>query len=183
MRIITGSARGKRLLTPEGLHTRPTTERVKEAVFSIIQFQIADARVLDLFAGSGQLGLEALSRGARSCTFCDSDRRAQDVLRKNIAQCGFGAQAQLFGGDFRSCLAQTGKGLYDLIFLDPPYGGELINAALFYIFEFDILRSGGIIVCESAKPDALRDIPAPYRMVREYRYGNSTVTTVTREDA
>lgn len=183
MRIITGTAKGRRLQTLEGLHTRPTTERVKEAVFSVIQFGIADARVLDLFAGSGQMGLEALSRGARHCVLCDNDRNAQAVLRKNIAACRMEDRAELFAGDFQSCIARAGRGMFDLIFLDPPYGGDILNTALSDIFGFDILRSSGIIVCESGKGDVLREIPAPYRTLREYRYGNSVITTLTRENA
>ena len=103
MRIITGSQRGRKLLTLEGLHTRPTSEKVKEALFSIIQFEIEGRRVLDLFAGSGQLGLEALSRGARECVFVDNDRDAMRVIRQNAEKCGFTDRSRFSKMTIRWC--------------------------------------------------------------------------------
>ena len=182
MRIITGTARGKRLQTPEGLHTRPTTDRVKESVFNIIQWDIEGRRVLDLFGGSGQLGLEAVSRGAESCVIVDGDRSAQKAIEANIKHCGFEKRCQLVKGDSFQFLQRQRKNSYHLIFLDPPYGGELLNHALADICRIDILTEGGIIVCESAVADALEPVCAPYRVVKQYTYGHTMVTTVTREE-
>ncbi len=182
MRIITGTARGKRLQTPEGMHTRPTTDRVKESVFNIIQWDIEGRRVLDLFGGSGQLGLEAVSRGAESCVIVDGDRSAQKAIEANIKNCGFEKRCQLVKGDSFQFLQRQRKNSYHLIFLDPPYGGELLNRALADICRIDILTEGGIIVCESAVADALEPVCAPYRVVKQYTYGHTMVTTVTREE-
>lgn len=180
MRIITGKARGKRLQTPEGLHTRPTTERVKESVFSIVQWDIEGRKALDLFGGSGQLGLEAVSRGAESCVIVESDRGAQKVIESNIRGCKFESQCRLVCGDAFQFLQRQKKNSFGLIFLDPPYGGELLNRALQEICRIDILSEGGIIICESGENDTLLPVPAPYRVLRRYHYGHSAVVTITK---
>ncbi len=180
MRIIAGALRGKRLSAPPGLHTRPTTDRVKEAVFSIIQFRVPGARVLDLFAGSGQLGLECLSRGAASCLLCDNDRAALRAIGQNIASCGMQDRCAVFAGDFLSAVAKQAPGSFDIILLDPPYGGKILEDALRAIERFDILAARGIIVCESARGDRVYIPGAPYTKLREYRYGSTAVTTLTR---
>lgn len=183
MRIIAGTARGKPLHTPPGLHTRPTTDRVKESVFNIIQFRMQGARVLDLFAGSGQLGLECLSRGAEKCLFCDNDRAALQAVRKNIALCGMEGKSTVFAGDWRSAVAQSGRAAFDVILLDPPYGGKILNEAIEEILLFDILAARGIIVCESAREDVIAPPAAPYAIHRRYRYGATAITTLTRDEA
>lgn len=180
MRIIAGTARGRQLKAPPGLHTRPTTDRVKEAVFSIIQFQVPGARVLDLFAGSGQLGLECLSRGAESCLFCDNDRAALRAVGQNITACGVQDRCTVFAGDFRSAVAGHSPGSFDIILLDPPYGGKMLEDALRAIEQFDILAARGIIVCESACGDKVYIPAAPYEKLREYRYGSTAITTLMR---
>ena len=180
MRIIAGTARGRQLKAPPGLHTRPTTDRVKEAVFSIIQFQVPGARVLDLFAGSGQLGLECLSRGAESCLFCDNDRAALRAVGQNITACGVQDRCTVFAGDFRSAVAGHSPGSFDFILLDPPYGGKMLEDALRAIEQFDILAARGIIVCESACGDKVYIPAAPYEKLREYRYGSTAITTLMR---
>ena len=183
MRIITGSARGKRLQTPEGLHTRPTSDRVKQSVFNIIQFDIEGRKVLDLFGGSGQLGLEAMSRGAASCVIVDGDRAAQKAIEANIKNCGFDRNCQLIKGDSFTFLQRQKKDSYHLIFLDPPYGGELLNRAIAEICRIDILAEGGIMVCESASVDVVAPVQAPYRVVKQYRYGHTDLTISTKGDA
>lgn len=183
MRIITGLARGKNLQTPQGLHTRPTTDRVKQAVFNIIQWDIEGRKVLDLFGGSGQLGLEALSRGAASCTIVDGDRNAQKAIEVNIKNCGFERNCQLIKGDSFRFLQRVKANSYHLIFLDPPYGGELLNRAVAEICRIDILTEGGIMVCESAAEDVLAPVQAPYRIVKQYTYGNIVLTIITKGDA
>ena len=181
MRVITGIARGKKLMSPEGLDTRPTAERVKEAIFSIIQFDIEGRHVLDLFCGSGQLGIEALSRGAFSCVFADMDRRAADIARKNIESCRFSEQAEVFCSDGLSLLSRMKKGRFGLIFLDPPYHGDLLKQSLLKICTLDLLAQGGIIICETEFGSKLPELPAPYRVLKEYRYGKTAVVTVTRD--
>ncbi len=183
MRIITGTARGKRLQTPQGLHTRPTTDRVKESVFNIIQWDIEGRKVLDLFGGSGQLGLEAMSRGAASCVIVDGDRNAQKAIESNIKNCGFERNCQLIKGDSFRFLQRQKKDSYHLIFLDPPYGGELLNRAIAEICRIDILSEGGIMVCESAATDVLEPVKAPYRVVKQYPYGHTVLTIITKGDA
>ncbi len=182
MRIITGTARGKQLQTPAGLHTRPTTDRVKQSVFNIIQWDLEGRKVLDLFGGSGQLGLESLSRGAASCVIVDGDRNAQKAIESNIKNCGFEKICQLIKGDSFRFLERQPKESFHVIFLDPPYGGELLNRAISDICRIDILTEGGIMVCESAADDVLNPVPAPYRVVKQYSYGNIVVTIITKGD-
>ena len=182
MRIIAGTARSRTIEAPKGRDTRPTLDRVRENLFNILQRRIAGAVTLDLFGGSGQLGLEAVSRGAESCVIVDGDRSAQKAIEANIKNCGFEKRCQLVKGDSFQVLQRQRKNSYHLIFLDPPYGGELLNRALADICRIDILAEGGIIVCESAVADALEPVCAPYRVVKQYTYGHTMVTTVTREE-
>ena len=182
MRIIAGLARGKRLTTPSGLHTRPTTDRVKESIFNVIQFDVPGARVLDLFSGSGQLGLECLSRGADFCQFCDNDKGAIRAIQANITLCAMRERSGVFAGDWKDFLARSAANDYNIILLDPPYGGKIINEALCGIYRFDILAARGIIVCESAREDELALPPAPYRLQKRYVYGSTAVTTLTRDE-
>ena len=145
MRVITGSARGRRLEELPGLDTRPTTGRVKEGLFSAIQFDIEGRRVLDLFAGTGQLGIECLSRGAAFCDFVDSARLAMKIVRKNVSVCGFEDRAAFHGKDFSAFLSRCGE-KYGLIFLDPPYASGNLERALELIAAIDIVAGNGIIV-------------------------------------
>jgi len=183
MRVITGNARGKKLLAPAGLDTRPTSEKVKEAIFSIIQFDIEGRHVLDLFAGSGQMGIEALSRGAFSCVFVDADRKAVDIVRKNIAHCNFDQQSEVLCADGVAALSRMRKGRFGLIFLDPPYNGTLLENALLKICTLDLLAQGGIIICETEVGKTLPQLPEGYKILKEYRYGRTAVVTVTRLDS
>ena len=148
MRVITGSARGRRLKELEGMETRPTTGKVKESIFSILQFDIEGRRVLDLFAGTGQLGIEALSRGARECVFIDQRKDAVNLIRENVKLCDLTDNAVVRQGDSMAYLKSGEK--FDIIFLDPPYGSKLLGEALEQITKFDICREHGIIVAESA---------------------------------
>ena len=183
MRIITGSAKGKKLVSLEGDATRPTSERIKEAVFSSIQFDIEGRRVLDLFAGSGQLGLESLSRGAQSCVFVERDRASAAAVEKNIRACGLQpGEAKLYKGDAIGFLAMQQPHSYDVILLDPPYGGELLRQALADIAKNDILAEGGIIVCEKAPEDVIEPLPEGYVLLREYKYGQIMLCKVARAE-
>ena len=179
MRVIAGTARSRRLEALPGLDTRPTTDRVKESIFNVIQFDIEGRRVLDLFAGTGQLGVEALSRGAAFCDFVDSAPAALEVARKNVKACGFEGRAACHGRDFFAFLSRAGE-KYGLVFLVPPYASGSLERALDMIAAIDIVVENGIIVCESPADHALPDLPAPYEKGREYRYGTIKFTLYRR---
>ncbi len=180
MRVITGAARGRRLGELKGEATRPTTDKVKEAVFSAIQFSVEGARVLDLFAGTGQLGIEALSRGAERAVFIDSRREAAQLVRDNLALTGLAGRAQVLCGDALGYLSSA-QTRFDLVFLDPPYASGLLEQALARITQGDLVAPGGLIVAESALEKALPEPAAPYRVYRDYRYGKIKVTIWQRE--
>lgn len=181
MRVITGSARGRRLKELEGMETRPTTDRVKEGVFNIIQFDIEGRRVLDLFAGTGQLGIETLSRGAAAAVFVEQRRDAAALVRENLKLTGLTDRARVVNGDAMAFLSST-KEKFDLIFIDPPYAADLWESALGAISRFDILSDHGIIVCESPVEREMPELAAPYFLHRTYRYGKIKVTTYHREE-
>ena len=179
MRVITGSARGRRLKELEGMETRPTTDRVKESLFSVIQFDIEGRRVLDLFAGTGQLGIEALSRGAAEAVFVENRTEAVNLIRENLEICRLTDRARVRAGDALTYLRSGEK--FDLIFLDPPYNAGLLPQALEEISRFDICRQHGIIVAESAADQALPALAPPYRLYRQYRHGKIMVTVYHRD--
>ena len=179
MRIISGSARGRKLKELQGTDTRPTTDKVKESMFNIVQFDIEGRRVLDLFGGTGQLGLEALSRGAESCTFVDQRKEAAALIRENVKLTGFTDRARVVQGEAMSFLASC-REKFDLVFLDPPYQSNLLEEALKQLTKFDILREYGIIMCESAAEWALPPLAPPYEWGREYRYGKIKLTVCRR---
>lgn len=179
MRVITGTARGRRLKTPEGMDIRPTTDNVKESIFNIIQFDIEGRRVLDLFAGTGQLGIECLSRGASEVVFIDSSREAVKIVKENLKICGFNAPVlQLDAVNYlRAC------GKFDLIIVDPPYDSPLYDAVLETINSVDILSDGGIIICESRREKTLPEMRAPYRKAKEYNYGKVKLCLYRKENS
>ena len=158
MRIITGKARGVKLLTLDGLDTRPTSERSKEAIFSMLQFEIQDKIVLDLFAGSGQMGLEALSRGASRAYLVDRGRGAYDIIKKNIEKSRLSEGCVAICEDSISFLKkQSGIEKFDIVFLDPPYATNLIDEAVSLLFERDLIKETTYIVCESDRLDILSE--------------------------
>lgn len=173
MRVITGTARGRRLLTPQGSDVRPTVDRVKEGIFSALQFDIEGRRVLDLFAGSGQLGIEALSRGAARCTFVDSAKPSLDCVHENIRACGFAELSAVKQADSLVFL-QTCADEFDIAFLDPPYKHGIIEKALPLLVPH--MSNYGVIVCEHASDEPLPSGEGSFRAVREYRYGKVLVT-------
>lgn len=177
MRVITGIARGSRLYEPEGMDIRPTTDVVKEAVFNIIQFDIEGRKVLDLFAGTGQLGIEALSRGAESAVFVDQSKAAVRLVKENLKKTRLEG-GRVVQGDSVSFLGGSEK--FDLIFIDPPYQTNLAENALAGIVKFDKLSTGGIIVCESPADKELPELEGPYQKLKTYRYGKVKITTYTR---
>ena len=177
MRVITGSARGRRLKTPEDYDIRPTTDNVKESVFNIIQIDIEGRKVLDLFAGTGQLGIECLSRGAQSAVFVDQSKEAVKIIKENLKSCGM--TAPVFQQDAAGFLRGCGK--FDLIFIDPPYDSDMYESTLKIINLVDILSDGGIIICEARREKALPEMTAPYGMRREYRYGKVKICIYSKE--
>ena len=177
MRVITGTARGMRLKELPGLETRPTTDKVKESVFNIVQFDVEGRRVLDLFGGTGQMGIEALSRGAASCTFVDVRKEAAAVIQITWPIPDEGREGG--AGDYSAhCPGCREK--FDLVFLDPPYGAGMLEKALEAIAKIDIMTENGIIVCESAAESALPELAAPYAKGRDYRYGKIKITLFHR---
>lgn len=179
MRVITGSARGRRLKELEGLETRPTTGKVKEAVFSALQFEIEGRRVLDLFAGTGQMGVECLSRGAAAAVFVDRRADAVKTVRENLRLTGLQDRGRVAAGDALQFLGET-RERFDIVFLDPPYRTGLLEAALAKTAEFDILNPHGIIVAEHPADAIPPAPPGPYRTGRIYRYGRIGVTLFRR---
>ncbi len=180
MRVISGSARGKHLGELEGMETRPTTDRVKEGIFNALQFHIAGARVLDLFAGTGQLGIECLSRGAASAVFTDSRRDAVTLIRRNLTMTRLQDRGQVLQTDALQYLS-TCQQQFDLIFLDPPYDTNLLENALEKLATIDILSKDGIIICES-RANRVFPLENPHwHLLKEYRYGKIKVTTLRLE--
>lgn len=175
MRVITGSARGVQLKTPDGLVTRPTTDRVKEAMFSIIHFEIPGAAVLDLFGGTGQLGIEALSRGAKSAVIVDAGESACRMIRENLKRTRMEGQGRVIRSDYLDFLSRT-KEQFDIILLDPPYAEVFLENALKRITEIDILRSGGIIMTERPLGKELPWEFPGYERSRDYKYGKTLLT-------
>lgn len=174
MRIISGVRRGKKLFSLPGDNTRPTLERVKQALFNAIQFEIKDRKVLDLFAGSGQLGLEALSRGASFCHFNDLSEDALSVVRKNVEACDFAQMSKLTCKTHTECvkMIENAGGAFSLVFLDPPYNNGLTDDALSLLPP--VLEKGALVVCETDAAETPRH-PA-YTLYREYKYSEIKIT-------
>jgi len=184
MRIITGRARGVRLNSLAGENTRPTSERAKEAIFSILQFELQGKEVLDLFAGSGQMALEALSRGAARAVLCDSSRAACDVIRTNATKTRLLPSCEIVTMDWDALLRTLrGRRKFDLVFPDPPYAMGVIPTVLDRLLQYDLLANGAKVVCESAEEgdvfganDALR---GQFELLRTARYGAAFVTVLS----
>ena len=180
MRVITGKARGIVLKTPEGMATRPTADRVKEALFSIIQFEIPAARVLDLFGGTGQLGIEALSRDAKSAVFVDEREDACRLIRENLKRTKLEAQARVVRSDYLAFL-KTCRDKFDIILLDPPYAEVFLENSLKMITEIDILETGGIIVAVRPLGKELPWEFSGYVRSRDYKYGRTLITIYRKQ--
>lgn len=175
MRVITGTARGVQLKTPDGMVTRPTTDRVKEAMFSIIHFEIPGAAVLDLFGGTGQLGIEALSRGAKSAVFVDAGEPACKLIKENLRRTRLEGQGRVIRADYMEYLSRT-REQFDIILLDPPYAEVFLENALKRITEIDILRTNGIIVTERPMEKELPFEFPGYERSKDYKYGKTLLT-------
>lgn len=168
MRVITGIARGKRLATPTGSDVRPTTDKVKEALFSALQFDIEGRRILDLFAGSGQLGIEALSRGAESCIFVDNSRDSINLVKKNLEITGLADNAKVIQSDFLSFTSRSCD-TFDIVFLDPPYAAKMLVDAVKSVLP--LMSDYGMIVCEYPPEVIIPESIGGWGIYRTYRYG------------
>jgi len=175
MRVITGKARGVQLKTPDGILTRPTADRVKEALFSIINFDIPGAKVLDLFGGTGQLGIEALSRGAVSAVFVDAREDSCRLIRENLKRTKLEKDAKVIRSDYLDYLNRC-REQYNIIFLDPPYAEEFLENSIKRITEIDILQSDGIIVAERPLGKELPWEFEGYTRSKDYKYGKVLLT-------
>lgn len=173
MRVITGIAKGKRLKTLEGLDTRPTTDRVKEGIFNIIQFDLPASKVLDLFAGSGQIGIEALSRGASYCVFNDQNRQAQQIIKDNLINTGLYKSSRVISMDAKAYLNST-KEEFDIVFLDPPYNKGILQEILPIVAKK--MTDRGIIICEHEKNEELPEKILDFDLKKQYKYGKIMVS-------
>ena len=175
MRVITGKARGIQLKTPDGMLTRPTADRVKEALFSIINFDIPGAKVLDLFGGTGQLGIEALSRGATAATFVDAREESCKLIRENLKRTKLEQDAKVIRSDYLDYLSRC-REQYDIIFLDPPYAEVFLENAIKRIPEIDILHTNGIIVAERPLGKELPWEFEGFTRSKDYKYAKVLLT-------
>lgn len=179
LRIITGTAKGKKLKTLEGEATRPTSERIKEAVFSAIQFDIENRRVLDLFAGCGQLGLEALSRGAGSAMFVDSAREAMEIVKENVKNVGFFDKCRYLVSDYRNYIRKAGgREKFDLVFIDPPYATECCADAVERLIREQLLERGAIVVLESGTENPDFSGREDIEVLKSTHYGKKTFVNI-----
>ena len=178
MRVISGTARGRKLKEPAGYSIRPTSDKNKESLFNIIQFDIEGRQVLDLFAGTGQIGIEALSRGAGYVVFVDSSKDSIQLIRENVKICGFSELSSVYARDALRYLENNEK--YDLIFIDPPYETKLAEKAISLITEFDKLNINGIIMCEVKADVETPLVQHPYLMQKEYKYSGVKMVKYTR---
>lgn len=175
MRIISGELKGRRLNTPRDNKIRPTTDKVKESIFSMLMPYLEDAVVVDLFAGTGNLGLEAISRGARHCYFGDNARESLQLIKDNIKHCEVENQSTIISGDFQRILERISEKA-DIILLDPPYKDGLIEACLDKIGELDLLVEDGVIVVERGAREKLEDVIGEFSKIKEKRYGTILVS-------
>lgn len=173
MRVITGSARGRNLETLKGDDiTRPTSQMIKEAMFSAVQFHVEGARALDLFAGSGQLGIEALSRGAALCVFVDSSRDAVEIIKKNLQKTKLYAQARVIAGDAGRYLLSA-RDTFDLVFLDPPYRQGIVKDLLPLVAP--VVSEQGFVLCEAEAGCAMPETVGALVLQKVYRHGQTSV--------
>ena len=177
MRIISGKARGTKLYTLEGLETRPTLDRVKESIFNIIQNEIEDSVVLDLFAGSGAIGIEMLSRGAKKAILCDKSKDAIGIIKKNIEKTHMKENTEIYNLDFEECINKIKNQKFDIIYLDPPYNTEFIKKSLKKIIEQDIIKKEGKIIIETDDEQRiLKDIEnIGVDIIDKRKYGRATI--------
>ena len=181
MRIISGKAKGTKLYTLEGTETRPTLDRVKESIFNIIQDRIYDADVLDLFSGSGAIGLEFASRGAKKVVLNDSSKRATEIIKKNIEKTHLEKCIELYNLDFKELLYEFKNKKFDIIYLDPPYKTDYIKNTIELIYNLDIKKNDGIIVAETDEPERIEEQlkNIDYKEINKRKYGRANIFFIT----
>jgi len=171
IRIIAGKSKGTKLKTAPGLHTRPTADRVKEAVFSVIQFELPGARMLDLFAGSGQMGLEAASRGASFVMLCDNDREAIAVMRANVGAVK-ADELLIVQADYKQALQKAkAHAPFNIVYIDPPYGLGLIDESLTLLSSPGLLAEDALVICEEEQGYAFPAKCGTLTLGKTYNYG------------
>ena len=174
MRVIGGKLKGRKLVSPSGESIRPTSDMAKQGIFNVLQFDIEGSRFVDLFSGSGAIGIEALSRGAALCVFVDSAKESIRVVEKNIQSTGLGDRAKVVGSDFAAYLRGS-REMFDIAFLDPPYRTGLLEQALPLVAQR--MNPGGVILCEHPKDEALPEAAGAFRLHKTYRYGKIMLTS------
>lgn len=181
MRIIGGTHKRKTILAVPGMTTRPSSDRLRESLFNILGDRVPSARVLDLFAGTGALGLEALSRGAASCVFIDHQKQALEVIRKNIRACAMENRSRVVLWDIARNLNTICGHLpaFNLVFMDPPYGKGLIGITLHHLLQSQSLEEGACLVCEHARTDMLETLPMGLSLTDHRRYGKTGLSFFT----
>lgn len=182
MRIISGSRRGMNLFTLKGEHTRPTLDKVKESIFSMIQFEIEDAICLDMFAGSGAMGIEAISRGAKFVYFVDNNTSAIDIVRKNVQKARFEESARIISANSLSYVQSCKPTRFDIVFLDPPYKRGLITAAMQSLMEHDVLQPNALIVCEYHVEDDICEEYGHFKLFKSKKYSDTMVGIYKNEE-
>lgn len=178
MRVITGQAKGRRLKAPRGMNTRPTSDRTKESLFNIIGDKVTNAGILDLYAGTGAIGIEALSRGAGRAVFVEKDPRVVRIIRENLELTGLAGQAQVICRDADDAVgyfAAQAKN-FDIIFLDPPYMRNMLQKTLETLAKYKIVAPGGWVITESSKLDLLPDMSGNLKKIRQERYGDTILS-------
>ncbi len=175
MRVIAGKARGTKLFTLEGINTRPTLDRVKESIFSSIQYDLKEAVCIDAFAGSGGLGIEALSRGASHVDFCDNDRGAVSIIKKNLDKTNMVDFAKVYLSSVFDYILKSDK-KYDFVFLDPPYGKGLIVEAIKAFLNMDLLSSTGVFVCEHEKGLHFPEKIEKLQLIKQKHFSKTSVS-------
>ena len=183
MRIISWKAKGTKLYTLQGDNTRPTLDRVKESIFNIIQSQIPEATVLDLFAGSGAIGLEMLSRGAKKAILCDKSKEAIGIIKKNIQKTHMEEKVELYNIDFKECIEKVSKEKFDIIYIDPPYETNFIEKSLEKIIEKNIIQENGIIILETDDEKRIKKEIEKINVaiIDERKYGRANIIFLSKK--
>ena len=184
MRIISGSARGLKLKPPTNMDVRPTTDRVKESLFNIINFQLRDSNILDLFSGTGSLGIECLSRGAKKCIFVDNSRDSVEIIKHNLKISKFESVSEVLTSGAVAAVNKisTGREKFDIIFMDPPYLKDFVTPTLEKISESNILQEDGMIIIEHDYKDEITDRVGNIVKYREKKYGKIMISFFKWED-
>ncbi len=181
MRIISGTNKGKKLYAPEGKAVRPTGDKIKEAIFNIIGPIDEESIVLELFAGSGSMGIEFLARGAKYCTFVDKSNKSLNYVKKNLELCNFTDKAEIIANDYEKAIINLSKNneKFDYIFADPPYDLSLCNKILNAVLEYNILKCGGLLIIESEKSEKVIDNNALGMIeYKEKTYGRTKISLI-----